>query len=61
MEIVFTNSNKENKNTKLTISYLGKQTEEVLRDHHKNLLEQVSGVFSVIHGGNFRRRNSIPA
>mgnify|MGYP001404371732 CR=1 FL=1 len=58
MEIVHNSLAESKTKTPFSITYGEKNPSSSLKNMEKNLLDQMSNVFSIIHGGATRRRGS---
>ncbi len=58
MEIVHNSCQEKKSETPFSISYGEKTINNVLQSPERSLLEQMGSVFSIIHGGGFKKRRS---
>ncbi|HNQ61865.1 MAG TPA: hypothetical protein PKJ62_05710 [Bacteroidia bacterium] len=58
MEIVHNSYQEKKSESPFNISYGEKSIHQVLQNPERSLLEQMGSVFSVIHGGGYKKRRS---
>ncbi len=58
MEIVHNSQNVTAEVSPFSVTYGTRSPESVLQNMEKNLLNQMGNVFSIIHGGEFKKRRT---
>ena len=58
MEIIHNSYTEKNSNRPFTVNYGAKSSDSALKSLEKNLLDQMSNVFSIVHGGAYKKRSS---
>ncbi len=58
MEIVHNQKKERNDKVAFSLSYGERKADQVLQKIEKNLLDQMGTVFSIVHGGEYRRRRN---
>jgi len=58
MEIVHNQKKERSANPVFSLTYGERKADQVLQKIEKNLLDQMGSVFSIIHGGEYRKRRN---